>query len=60
MYGHTMMLKPQFGSTAFLHRGHDLLAGSQYAEFKMFFFFAEAGKTALQRLQMKTVQTAFI
>jgi hypothetical protein len=30
------MLKPQFGSTAFLHHGHELLAGSQYAEFKMF------------------------
>ena len=36
MYDHTMMLKPQFGSTAFVHHGHELLAGSQYAEFKMF------------------------
>jgi len=36
MYSHTMMLKLQFGSTAFLHHGHELLAGSQYAELKMF------------------------
>jgi len=37
MYGHTMMLKPHFGSAAFLHNGHELLlAGSQYAESKMF------------------------
>jgi hypothetical protein len=32
-----MMLKPHFGSAAFLHHGHELLlAGSEYAESKMF------------------------
>jgi hypothetical protein len=36
MYGYTMMLKPQFGSTAFLHHGHELMVGSHYAAFKMF------------------------
>jgi hypothetical protein len=66
MYSHTMILKLQFGITVFLHHGHELLAGNQYAEFKIFlqkqvklFCKDYKCKTVLQRLQMKTVQTAF-